>query len=96
MKMINLWMHFVFTCKWRIILIFLIFTYVHVGWAFNMYMYTFFCINFRFGIVLRQRGENQTAAFMLIESIKKYEFNWSAWKELSTLVVNKKMVSHYI
>ncbi|CAO3613242.1 unnamed protein product [Cunninghamella echinulata] len=49
-----------------------------------------FCF-YLFGIVLRQRGENQTAAFMLIESIKKYEFNWSAWKELSTLVVNKKM-----
>ncbi|CAO3636213.1 unnamed protein product [Cunninghamella blakesleeana] len=49
-----------------------------------------FCL-YLFGVVLRQRGENQTAAHMLIESIKQYQYNWSAWKELGTLVVNKKM-----
>ncbi|KAI8099705.1 putative cell division cycle [Halteromyces radiatus] len=49
-----------------------------------------FCL-YLYGIILRKRGDNQLAASVLLQSLKKYECNWSAWMELGTLVLNKKM-----
>jgi anaphase-promoting complex subunit 8 len=43
-------------------------------------------------VVLRKRGDNQLAGAILLESIKKYEYNWSTWMEMGCLVQNKKMV----
>ncbi|KAI8094223.1 anaphase-promoting complex subunit Apc8 [Thamnidium elegans] len=51
--------------------------------AFSLYLY---------GVVLKKRNVQFKAAAVLLESIKKYQFNWSAWVELSTLVHNKKML----
>ncbi|KAI9262921.1 anaphase promoting complex subunit 8 [Helicostylum pulchrum] len=51
--------------------------------AFSLYLY---------GVVLKQRDAQFKAAAVLLESIKKYQFNWSAWVELSTLVHTKKMM----
>ncbi|ORX56834.1 anaphase-promoting complex subunit 8-like protein [Hesseltinella vesiculosa] len=51
-----------------------------------------FCL-YLYGIVLVKRGEMQMAASILLESIKKYECNWSAWLELGKLVLNKKMMT---
>lgn len=50
--------------------------------AFSLYLY---------GIVLRKRNVGFQAAAVLLESIRKYQFNWSAWMELAALVQNKKM-----
>ncbi|KAL1934859.1 hypothetical protein VTP01DRAFT_7041 [Rhizomucor pusillus] len=49
--------------------------------AFCMYLY---------GIVLRKRGEEEEAARVLLDSVKAYEFNWSAWMELGQIVKTKK------
>ncbi|ORZ08413.1 anaphase promoting complex subunit 8 [Absidia repens] len=49
-----------------------------------------FCL-YLYGVVLRKRGNDQSAASILLESIRKYEYNWSAWTELGCLVQNKKM-----
>ncbi|KAI9276753.1 hypothetical protein BDA99DRAFT_474591 [Phascolomyces articulosus] len=49
--------------------------------AFNLYLY---------GIVLRKRELNDMAAATLLSSLKKYEYNWSAWMELGALVTSKK------
>ncbi|KAI8069402.1 putative cell division cycle [Gongronella butleri] len=51
-----------------------------------------FCL-YLLGIVLRKRGDTQTAYSILLESIKKFECNWSAWTELGELVLNKKMLN---
>ncbi|KAI8149678.1 hypothetical protein BJV82DRAFT_588895 [Fennellomyces sp. T-0311] len=49
--------------------------------AFNLYLY---------GIVLRKRELNDKAAGTLLASLKKYEYNWSAWIELGSFVTSKK------
>lgn len=49
-----------------------------------------FCL-YLFGIILRKRDAGFQAAAVLLESIRKYQHNWSAWMELATLVQNKKM-----
>lgn len=41
--------------------------------------------------MLRKRNVGFKAAAVLLESIRKYQFNWSAWMELASLVQNKKM-----
>lgn len=46
----------------------------------------------RYGIVLRKRGEEEEAARVLLDSVKAYEFNWSAWMELGQIVKTKKAV----
>jgi anaphase-promoting complex subunit 8 len=43
------------------------------------------------GIVLKRRRETFKAAAVLLESVRKYQYNWSAWMELASLVQNKKM-----
>ncbi|ORE10336.1 TPR-like protein, partial [Rhizopus microsporus var. microsporus] len=50
--------------------------------AFGLYLY---------GIVLKKRQLAFRAAAILLESIRKYQYNWSAWVELATLVQTKKM-----
>ncbi|KAI8636467.1 anaphase promoting complex subunit 8, partial [Parasitella parasitica] len=50
--------------------------------AFGLYLY---------GIVLRKRNAGFKAAAVLLESIRKYQHNWSAWMELGLLVQNSKM-----
>lgn len=52
--------------------------------AFGLYLY---------GIVLKKRKLKSRAALILIESLRKYQFNWSAWMELASLVHNAKMLS---
>lgn len=49
--------------------------------SFSLYLY---------GIVLRKRDNNVKATIVLLESIRKYEFNWSAWMELALLVKTQK------
>ncbi|KAI9487958.1 anaphase-promoting complex subunit 8-like protein [Zychaea mexicana] len=49
--------------------------------AFNLYLY---------GTVLRKREFNDKAAVALLSSLKKYEYNWSAWIELGALVTSRK------
>lgn len=46
---------------------------------------------YRYGIVLRKRNAGFKAAAVLLESIRKYQYNWSAWMELASLVQNSKM-----
>ncbi|KAI8331382.1 anaphase promoting complex subunit 8 [Chlamydoabsidia padenii] len=48
-----------------------------------------FCL-YLYGIILRKRGATDLAASILLESLKKYECNWSVWMELGTMVQNKK------
>ncbi|KAI8366073.1 anaphase promoting complex subunit 8 [Radiomyces spectabilis] len=49
-----------------------------------------FCL-YLYGIVLRRRDKPLAAATALLRSIKIYEYNWSAWMELSALVKDRKM-----
>ncbi|KAG2226456.1 hypothetical protein INT45_014200 [Circinella minor] len=49
--------------------------------AFNLYLY---------GMLLRKKELNDQAATILLSSLKKYEYNWSAWMELGALVTSKK------
>ncbi|KAI9490168.1 anaphase promoting complex subunit 8 [Zychaea mexicana] len=49
--------------------------------AFNLYLY---------GVVLHKRDLEREAAAALIESVKMYEFNWSAWMQLGTLASTQK------
>ncbi|RCH80254.1 Anaphase-promoting complex subunit 23, partial [Rhizopus stolonifer] len=48
--------------------------------AFGLYLY---------GMALGKRKELSSAAEILIKSLHKYEYNWSVWMELGTLVQNK-------
>ncbi|KAI7905498.1 anaphase promoting complex subunit 8 [Cokeromyces recurvatus] len=50
--------------------------------AFTLYLY---------GIVLKRRKSSLKAATVLLKSIQAYEFNWSAWMELASLIENRKM-----
>ncbi|KAI9483556.1 MAG: hypothetical protein EXX96DRAFT_536877 [Benjaminiella poitrasii] len=52
--------------------------------AFALYLY---------GVVLKKRKSNLKAATVLLKSIQAYEYNWSAWLELASLIENKKMFS---
>lgn len=49
--------------------------------AFSLYLY---------GVVLRKRSNDVKASIVLLESIRKYQYNWSAWMELALLVKTKK------
>lgn len=49
--------------------------------SFSLYLY---------GTVLRKRDNNVKASIILLESIRKYEYNWSAWAELALLVKTQK------
>ncbi|KAI9266621.1 cell division cycle 23-like protein, isoform CRA_a [Phascolomyces articulosus] len=49
--------------------------------AFNLYLY---------GIVLCKREMEKEAAAALLESVKMYEYNWSAWMQLGTLASTTK------
>ncbi|KAI8986945.1 hypothetical protein BDB01DRAFT_784023 [Pilobolus umbonatus] len=51
--------------------------------AFLLYLY---------GVILRTRKVESKAAFVLLQSISQYPYNWAAWTELSTLVNTKKML----
>ncbi|KAI8365140.1 anaphase promoting complex subunit 8 [Blakeslea trispora] len=50
--------------------------------AFGLYLY---------GIVLNRRKVPDQAARVLLQSVQKYPYNWSAWLELGSLVKNTKM-----
>ncbi|RCH78327.1 anaphase-promoting complex component apc8, partial [Rhizopus stolonifer] len=50
--------------------------------AFGLYLY---------GIILNRRRIPDQAAKVLLQSIRKYQYNWSAWVELGSLVKNTKM-----
>lgn len=41
--------------------------------------------------MLRKRNAGFKAAAVLLESIHKFQYNWSAWMELALLVQNNKM-----
>jgi hypothetical protein len=45
-----------------------------------------------YGVVLKRRNALQQAATALLKSLSKYQFNWSAWMELATLVYDTAMV----
>lgn len=49
--------------------------------AFGLYLY---------GVVLRKRNSGFMAIAVLLESIRKYQYNWSAWMELAALVEDYK------
>ena len=44
-------------------------------------------------MLLRKKELNDQAATILLSSLKKYEYNWSAWMELGALVTSKKQVN---
>ena len=46
----------------------------------------------RYGMLLRKKELNDQATTILLSSLKKYEYNWSAWMELGALVTSKKQV----
>lgn len=71
-----------YTCKYRI--------FAAIGGATHLPM------TCRYGVVLRKSGSSTEAAAVLLESVKKYEYNWSAWMELSTLVITKKNVLYLL
>lgn len=47
----------------------------------------------RYGIVLRKCKLDKLAASVLLESVRQYEYNWSAWMELGSLATTRKNVS---
>ncbi|CAO3647336.1 unnamed protein product [Mucor hiemalis] len=49
--------------------------------AFGLYLY---------GVVLRKRSSGFMATAVLLESLRLYEYNWSAWMELAALVQDFK------
>lgn len=49
--------------------------------SFSLYLY---------GIILRKRDSNVKAAIVLLDSIKKYEYNWSVWMELACIIKTQK------
>ncbi|KAI7874322.1 TPR-like protein [Lichtheimia hyalospora FSU 10163] len=49
--------------------------------AFGLYLY---------GIVLRKCKLDKLAASALLDSVKQYEYNWSAWMELGSLATTRK------
>ncbi|KAI8876795.1 TPR-like protein [Backusella circina FSU 941] len=50
--------------------------------AFGLYLY---------GVVLKRRNALQQAVTALLKSLLKYQFNWSTWMELATLVFDTVM-----
>ena len=48
--------------------------------------------NKRYGIVLSKREMEPEAIDVLLQSVKKYEYNWSAWMQLGSLASTTKQV----
>ncbi|KAF9623284.1 hypothetical protein IFM89_000773 [Coptis chinensis] len=46
-----------------------------------------FCL-YLYGIVLKEKGREDLARTVLLESVNKYPWNWSAWSELQRLCTN--------
>jgi hypothetical protein len=48
---------------------------------------------FLYGLVLRDLDATALARQVLLQSVKAYPWNWSAWKTLSTLCTDQPLVS---
>lgn len=49
----------------------------------------------RKALVLDEAKQRQAAIVCLVESVKKYDFNWSAWLKLTELLDGEEEVGEY-